>query len=75
MKTRLIASVTGLALLAAMGGVAADRARTSAKSEDTKKEICFRAHAKLMDKPALVNRDMCWHAHAYVMERELKVTR
>lgn len=75
MKTRLIAPAMGLALLAAMGGVAADQTRTSGKSEDAKKEICFRTHAKLMDKPALVDRETCWRAHAYVMERELKIVR
>ncbi len=75
MKTRLITSMMGLALLAAMSGAIADQSRASGKSEDAKKEICFRTHARLMDKPALANREMCWRAHAYVMERKLNVVR
>lgn len=75
MKTQLIASMMGLALLTAMSGAIADQSRASGKSEDAKKEICFRTHAKLMDKPALVDRETCWRAHAYVMERDLKVVR
>lgn len=75
MKTRLMASMMGLALLAAMSVAIADQSRASGKSEDAKKEICFRTHARLMDKPALANRDTCWRAHAYVMEREQKAAR
>ena len=32
-------------------------------------EACFRAHAKLMDKPALRNIEACWRAHAYLVQR------
>ena len=32
-------------------------------------EECFRAHAYLMDKPAVKNVRACWRAHAYRMER------
>ena len=32
-------------------------------------EACFRAHTKLMDKPALRNVEACWRAHAYLMQR------
>ena len=30
-------------------------------------EACFRAHAKLMDKPAVRNVEACWRAHGYLM--------
>ena len=31
-------------------------------------EECFRAHARLMDKPAVKNMRACWRAHAHRME-------
>ncbi|MFY9315390.1 MAG: hypothetical protein WAO95_07500 [Burkholderiales bacterium] len=35
-----------------------------------KMDACFRAHAGLMDKPALKNIRACWRAHGYRMERD-----
>jgi hypothetical protein len=31
-------------------------------------EECFRAHARLMDKPAVKNVRACWRAHAHLIE-------
>ena len=31
-------------------------------------EACFRAHARLMDKPAIRNPRDCWRVHGYLME-------
>jgi hypothetical protein len=31
-------------------------------------EECFRAHARLMDKPAVKNIRACWRAHSHRME-------
>lgn len=30
---------------------------------------CYRAHANLMDKPALKNARTCWRVHGYLMEK------
>lgn len=75
MKTRLIASMMGLALLTATSVALADQTGSSGKSEDAKKEICYRTHARLMGKPAMANPDTCWRAHAYMMERKLNIVR
>ena len=32
-------------------------------------EACFRAHGKLMSKPAVMNIYDCWRAHGYLMDR------
>ncbi len=32
-------------------------------------EACFRAHGKLMSKPAVMNLYDCWRAHGYLMGR------
>jgi hypothetical protein len=41
----------------------------AAQGDDVKKALCFKMHAKLMDKPALMNLNDCWRAHAYLMDR------
>lgn len=33
----------------------------------TAQERCFRAHAQLMEKPAVRNVTACWRAHGYLM--------
>lgn len=41
----------------------------SATTEPTiaKMQQCFKAHAQLMDKPALRNLVACWREHGYLM--------
>jgi len=41
---------------------AADTASRAAKIDE-----CFRAHAHLMERPALKNVQACWRAHGYLM--------
>ncbi len=62
MKTLLIALTTGIALLISYGAVsAADQTQTA------RMEACFKAHGKLMPKPAVMNREACWRAHRHLM--------
>ncbi len=42
---------------------------TASTTLEKRMDDCFRAHAKLMDKPATRNRADCWRAHSYLMER------
>lgn len=39
---------------------------------DAELTACFKAHAELMEKPALRNVITCWRAHGYLMERRRK---
>lgn len=62
MKTLLIALTTALALLTSYGVVsAADQTQTA------RMEACFKAHGKLMSKPAVMNTEACWRAHRHLM--------
>lgn len=36
---------------------------------DAEMQACFRAHAQLMQKPALRNLVSCWREHGYLMQR------
>jgi hypothetical protein len=59
-----VAAAMVLGIAYAQLGSAASSPTLEARMED-----CFRAHAKLMDKPGTRNRADCWRAHAYLMER------
>lgn len=70
MKKLLIQSVmVGSALVASH--VVAAQADPSLTS---KMEDCFRAHARLMDKPSIRNMRDCWRVHAYLMENRQHAT-
>lgn len=72
MKARTITIASIAALLFAAGTVSAVAATSQDKKaaeEQAKKEACFRAHSKLMSKPAVTNINDCWRAHRYLMER------
>ena len=58
---RLLIAVSAILVLPAYA--ARDPALTA------RMEACFRAHAKLMDKPALKNIEACLRTHGYRMER------
>lgn len=36
---------------------------------DAEMQACYRAHAQLMQKPALRNLITCWRVHGYLMQR------
>lgn len=63
MKKLLITLVSLLALVSSYSVFAEHDPSLAAKVE-----ACFRAHAHLMDKPALKNERACWRVHAYLME-------
>lgn len=72
MNTRLRTVISiGALLLAATSWSALAASAPEQKAADTasKKEICFKMHAKLMSKPALTNVNDCWRVHGYLMER------
>ena len=62
-----------LAALVLAGAVAATVTAAASAATSTadpaRMEACFRAHGKLMSKPALTNIYDCWRAHSYLMER------
>jgi len=65
MKKLLIQSLmVGFALVASHAVAAQADPSLTAKMED-----CFRAHARLMDKPSIRNMRDCWRVHAYLMEK------
>lgn len=68
MKTRSYI-VASIALLVAVLSVGAYAAQDPKSSEQAKKEECFKLHAKLLSKPALMNINNCWRVHAYLMDR------
>jgi hypothetical protein len=72
MKTRTI-TIASIAVLWLAAGTVSAVAATSqdkkAAEDQAKKEDCFRAHGKLMSKPALTNIYDCWRAHGYLMTR------
>lgn len=69
MKIRSM-SLAALVLAGVVAGTitAAALAATST-TDQARMEACFRAHGKLMSKPALTNIHDCWRAHSYLMER------
>ncbi len=69
MKTpfHIIASIA--AALFAVMSAGAYAAQDKQSGNDAKKEVCFKMHAKLMSKPALMNINDCWRVHAYLMDR------
>lgn len=72
MKTRYKALPSIAVLLLAITSTSACATPLEDKKvvDDTaKKEICFRIHGKLMDKPALMNIHDCWRVHGYLMGR------
>lgn len=36
---------------------------------DAEMQVCYRAHAQLMQKPSLRNLVTCWRVHGYLMQR------
>ncbi|MHB8455755.1 MAG: hypothetical protein ACYDDO_13925 [Acidiferrobacterales bacterium] len=63
-------TLVALVLVGAIAGtvtVAASAATST--SREAQMEACFRAHGKLMSKPAVTNIYDCWRAHAYLMDR------
>ncbi len=62
MKKTTIAILTAISAVMVLPAYAERDAALTAR-----KEACFRAHAKLMDKPALKNVESCWRAHAYLI--------
>ena len=69
MKKLLIQSLmVGSALVASYAVAAQADPSLTAKMED-----CFRAHARLMDKPSIRNMRDCWRVHAYLMAKRQHV--
>lgn len=64
MKSLLIA-VTSVMVLALSYSVFAEQDLALA----AKMKECFRAHAHLMDKPAVKNERTCWQAHTHLIQR------
>lgn len=69
MKKLVYGVMVGIAFI--LSSVAHAGADTSTASEQAlrSKQIdeCFKAHAALMDKPAVRNRVSCWMAHRHLM--------
>ncbi len=61
-RSYIVSMAMGLFALAASAAYAAS-------GSDADKQACFKLHAKLMAKPALMNLDDCWRAHSYLMNR------
>lgn len=69
MKIRSL-SLAALVLAGIVAGAATAAALAATPTTDeARMEACFRAHGKLMMKPALMNANDCWRAHNYLMER------
>jgi len=63
-------SLAALVLVGAVAGTITAAASTAtATTDQARMEACFRAHGKLMSKPAVTNIYDCWRAHAYLMDR------
>jgi hypothetical protein len=69
MKTLLIGTISGIAItLSAVAHGASDTATASEQVSRSKQmDECFKAHATLMEKPAVKNRINCWMAHRHLM--------
>jgi len=69
MKIRSL-SLAALVLAGAVAAIVSAAAlATTSTTDQARMEACFRAHGKLMIKPALMNANDCWRAHNYLMER------
>ena len=69
MKIRSM-SLTTLVLVGALAGSITVAALAATSTTDpARMEACFRAHGKLMSKPAVTNIYDCWRTHSYLMER------
>jgi len=69
MKIRSM-SLAALVLAGAVAGIVSAAALAATPITDqARMEACFRAHGKLMMKPALMNVRDCWRAHNYLMQR------
>jgi len=63
-------SLAALVLAGAVAAIVSAAAlATTSTTDQARMEACFRAHGKLMIKPALMNANDCWRAHNYLMER------
>ncbi len=51
------------------GAIATEALATTSTPDQARMEACFRAHGKLMSKPAVTNIYDCWRAHGYLMGR------
>ncbi len=65
MKKLLMRSLMAGSVLVASHAVAAQ----ADPSLTARMEDCFRAHARLMDKPSIRNMRDCWRVHAYLLEK------
>lgn len=69
-RSLLVNSTAALLLVAvSMGAIAASSQDEKRAADQEKMAACFRAHGKLMSKPALMNVYTCWRTHAYLMDR------
>ena len=69
MKIRSL-SLAALVLAGTVAATVTAAALAASPTADAARmEACFRAHGKLMMKPALMNVRDCWRAHSYLMER------
>lgn len=69
MKIRSM-SLTALVLVGVVAGtITAAALATTSTTDQAQMEKCFRAHGKLMSKPAVTNIYDCWRAHSYLNER------
>jgi len=58
-----------LIVLILAGVITAAASAATSTMDQARMEACFRAHGKLMSKPAVTNINACWRAHAYLMDR------
>ena len=58
------------AIVVLLAGLAsAGAASATSGPSDAEMERCFKAHAQLMEKPALRTWANCWRVHGYLMDR------
>ena len=69
MKIRSLSLATLVLAGAVAGTITAAALAATPAADPARMEACFRAHGKLMMKPALMNVRDCWRAHNYMMER------
>ena len=69
MKIRSM-SLAALVLVGVVtGSITAAASAATSTTDQAQMEACFRAHGKLMSKPAVTNIYDCWRAHNYLMKR------
>ena len=70
MKKIVYGAIVSVAFtLSAAAHAATDTSTESSQALRSKQmDECFRAHATLMDKPAVRNRVNCWMAHRHLMQ-------